>query len=111
MKKLAVMLCFWIGLTGLAHAGAKYLKVESTCGSSEITQEWLEEQQELPFAGGPGAIRLPDDLIATGDWKIYVNPNSKSFSIMMFFPEDDMVCLIGAGQLFTPLKQTQGDNT
>jgi len=111
MRKLAYTLLFYLGLTGFAHAEAKLLQIESMCGPISVTQEFLDSQQELPFAGGLGAVRMSADEYAEGDWKIHVNPQTKSFSLMLVFLEDDIACLIGAGTGFMPLQQIVGNDT
>lgn len=103
MKKLALMLCL-LGSTGLAHAEAKYLQSESLCGPTDKIQEFLTQTKEMPFAGGSGGIQLSKDRVAEGEWQIHVNPQTKTFSIVINFEQDGYGCLIGAGLDFHPLK-------
>ena len=108
MKKQALAFCFLLGLALPAQAN-QIMRMTAACQQSDIVADFITEQyMEVPFAEGPSVIRLNETQYAEGLGKIYVNPKTGGFSVVMEFPEDDVACILLMGDDFKPAIQGDG---
>jgi len=85
------------------------LQCESESGKMfDLTQS---KYSEIPFAAGEGIF-----MSLSGQWKnahvfMTVNPDTKSYSIIIVDPDTGIECMLMPGGNFRPLGMPQGDPT
>jgi hypothetical protein len=107
MKKLALTICVLLGLAGVAQAQKQQeeiliMPVSALCTSTKnIDRNLKKEYNEIPFAEGIGAVYNSNvqDYVATRT-RIFLDPNTFSFSIVIDLPEDNMSCIMITGDEF-----------
>ena len=110
MKKLALTICVLIGLAGVARAQSTetlYMPLSAVCLSTKnIDKELKKQYNEIAFAEGVGAVYNSklQDYIATRT-RIFLDPNTFSFSIVFDVPEDGISCVVITGDEFQPSRK------
>lgn len=108
MKTLALLsiLCFGL-MTDIVQAQEppiirKLLLVHDCAHVSIVLPRLQEVYQEEPFAMGRAAVVLPQtNQIVDGILLMHVNRETFSYTISILF-EDDMLCMLTAGDEFRP---------
>ena len=87
---------------------AKTIKVEIPCNEARFIEFNLtHEYNEIGLAEGTGAFMLPDGNGVTGTVTTYINPESRSFTILLKTGDDetDLACILFAGDDFVPVRK------
>lgn len=75
----------------------------NTCAETEYVENWLSvNSKEVPVVKGNGAIMSLNGEAFAGIWKVWANPETRSFTILIEFPEDGMTCVVGLGEQLEP---------
>lgn len=75
------------------------------CGQSSAVWDILQNKyQEKPFALGIGSLIRNDGLPVSGDLVMWTNPDKKSFTVSVTFPEVGVTCMIVNGREFQLLE-------
>jgi hypothetical protein len=110
MLKLATTL---LGLTltlGSAQAQSAetlYLPIAAVCiPTKNVDKELKSQYNEIPLAEGVGTVynSVLQDYIVTRT-RIFLDPNSFSFSIVVDVPKDGMSCVVITGEEFQPSRK------
>ena len=78
------------------------------CGPPEMVAKMMEDYKEVPVAEGNTFINRPDLMLQPGPFTLYVNPNTKSWTMVVKFKPagfPEMWCTVGAGTDFGPVLQ------
>lgn len=105
MKYLAATLLTWlIAFPALAEESEeKSLYTVGACAKSDIAdRSLLEAYGETPFALGSAIVEVPKYGTAEGVLIITVNPKTRTYTINIYFEDDDMVCMLTSGENFSP---------
>jgi hypothetical protein len=106
--KLALVFSLVMGLALPAHAN-QILNLTGSCAASEDVHRYLtQEYEEVPFSQGPSVIRLPSGEYAGGIARIYVNPQTRGFTVVTEFVEEGVTCILLMGDDFRPIRQGEG---
>jgi hypothetical protein len=81
--------------------GIVNLPVMLDCGPIASIMEILQNYKELPTATGDASWRIPNGQMLKGRMVIWINPQTKSFSITIQ-PNEDMACIFLPGMNFAP---------
>jgi hypothetical protein len=110
MKSLILTLA--LALTTGVHAqsvepeqdfDAMALYTLNTCAPTEYVENWLTvNSREEAVVRGNGAIMGLDNEPFTGIWKLWANRETRSFTILIEFPQDGMTCVVGLGEDLEP---------
>lgn len=99
-------LAFAFSLTAtsaLAQVESKVMFLMSDCIDTRINNHFMyNELMEIPFAGGKGVMKREDGEFSEGVWKIYASPDTKNFTIIIEFPQENLSCLVGMGDDLAP---------
>ena len=112
MTKLAILA---LGLA-LAYTPAhseqsdvQILTLEHDCAPAARVLPHLEEEfGERPFALGRAGVKLPEGKEAEGLLVMSVNPGTRSYTINILFEDDDIICMLTAGDKFQPATRNNG---
>jgi len=110
MTKLAILI---LGLA-LAYtpvhsqeSDIQVLTLINDCAPAERVLPHLEKEfGERPFAFGRAGVKLPSGDEVQGILLMNVNVDTRTYTINILFEEDDMVCMLTAGDKFQPAIQT-----
>ena len=94
MKFLAAILLLLFSFSAIA--GEKRLKVIE-CGSDVQFLELMTKYKEYALVGGIGDVEFENGTVAQLPVYVFVNPESRSFTIVEFFPEAGDACVIAYG--------------
>lgn len=83
--------------------GIVNLPVMLDCGPITSIMEILANFKELPTATGDATWKIPNGQILKGKMVIWINPQTKSFSITIQ-PSSEMACIFLPGMNFAPFK-------
>jgi hypothetical protein len=83
------------------------LPIMVECGTPEVVGQMLVRYQEVPTAEGTATWRIPTGQLLTGPMVIWINPETKTYSITIQ-PSDDMVCVVLPGNGFGAWTSTPG---
>jgi len=83
------------------------MQIIAGCQSTDMMTDYISQYDEIPFVGGPGVFRRFDGELAEGDFKMYVNPNTQTFTLTVEFPSDNIVCIVFMGDDLKPVAQGQ----
>lgn len=61
----------------------------------------LKQYDEIPFVEGTGYIAIPGDREMVGKFRMFLNPDGKTFTIMLTLP-GEIHCMIMSGADVTP---------
>ena len=79
------------------------------CDYTEILKSFVyDEERQIPFVGGVGIMQRHDGEFAEGVWKVYVDPDQDTYSIVREFPADGVMCLVGMGEDLAPFEEHIG---
>jgi len=95
---LAAALISLIPTVAAAQNFRPMLMLADCAPSAAIEQFIYQDFGETPFTGGEGIMQRDDALFAGGVWKIYTSPDWSTFTIVIEFPADDVMCLVGMGE-------------
>lgn len=110
MKKLALAICVFVGLTGVARAqeippSILNFPMTSPCYLTEDADSILEKEYgELPFAIGESIVwnsKVKEYIPVTT--RIFVNPKTFSFSIAYDVDDEPVTCIFTTGNDFRPI--------
>lgn len=110
MKKLALTTCVLFGLAGVAQAQQEEIltmPISAICTPTKSVDKELKTQyNEIPFAQGVGSVYNSklQDFVATRT-RIFLDPKTFSFSIVVDIPEDDISCIVITGDSFQPSRR------
>lgn len=83
--------------------------IMADCDYIEILKSFVyDEERQIPFVGGTGIMQLDNLAFAEGVWKVYVDPDQDTYSIVIEFPEDGVMCLVGMGKGLAPFEDHIG---
>lgn len=94
MKFLAAILILLFSFSAIA--GEKRLKVIE-CGSDVQLLELITKHKEYALVGGIGDVEFENGLVSQLPVYVFVNPDTRSFTIVEFFPEAGDACVIAYG--------------
>jgi hypothetical protein len=77
------------------------------CQPTQQMESLAEQFDEIPFVGGPGVFRRWDGEFADGVLKIYANPATLTFTVVVEFPSDGISCIVLMGDDLQPIVQGQ----
>ena len=106
MKKLALIVAFFFGLTTSVFAQERelLLPVFGNCSDTGNAEQYVnDEHSEIAFATGSMVVRIQDNRIAEGVGTIYLHPQKKTFTLILNFPEDGKSCILLMGDEFAPV--------
>lgn len=78
------------------------------CGPPDKIQKMVDDYGEVEIAEGNTFIIRPDLMIQPGPFTLYVNPNTKTWTMVVKFKPGgypEMWCIVGAGTEFGPSVQ------
>lgn len=82
--------------------------IMADCDYTEALKSFVyDEERQIPFVGGVGIIQRHDREFAQGVWKIYVDPDQDTYSILIEF-FDGVMCLVGTGSGLAPFEEPVG---
>lgn len=81
--------------------GIVNLPVMLDCGPITSIMEILQNYKEVPTATGDASWRIPNGQMLKGRMVIWINPDTKSFSITIQ-PSEEMACIFLPGMNFAP---------
>jgi hypothetical protein len=110
MTKLAIFLILSLGLTVVSKIQAQakeeiyYFTSMGECAKFGDVESFVQKQHgEKPFTESKIILRAAKNgRLYEGNLVTYVNPDTKSFSLVVQFEEDGYSCIIGAGSDFGP---------
>ena len=111
LDKIALtFFAIWIGLTVNAHAG-EWNEKPVMCEQKEIVQKLLRDKGEVLLMSGIQLtkVRDPDEpnglslTPATLPLQVFVNIETKTFSITELHPTYNSICIIAYGENFSSL--------
>ena len=107
-RVLAMLLA--LSLTTQAQAEPRMMGITLQCDNEsgrilEMVQSG--NYQELPFASAQGIVQNITGRWQAADVVMTVNPDSRSFSIVIIDPNSGTECLLLAGQKFGPIVEQQ----
>lgn len=113
MKKLALILFAILGLAWAARAQQTVeilrLPMSSECLPWKVVNNILiREFDELPFVIAEGGldVQLPGEIQKVEHkLVIYLNSNDRTYTVVAFFPEDGMACVLSSGINFRPFAE------
>jgi hypothetical protein len=114
MKTLALILFVIMGLTTSIHAQESnktlVLTLAHDCAPANQVLPYLEEKfGEIAFAmGRAGVILANNGKEAEGILLMNVNPNTLTYTVNILFEEDQIVCMLTAGDKFQPAFDQKG---
>ena len=74
------------------------MMIMADCANSRTVKQFIyQDLQEIPFSGGWGIMQRDDAQFAEGVWKVYTRPDWGTFTIVIEFPDDGVMCLVGMG--------------
>jgi hypothetical protein len=108
MKKLALILFVTLGLAGVARAQQDpellTMPLTAPCYLTKDAEQLLKKEHgEIAFAQGESVIwnsKIEDYINVTT--KIYVNPETFSFTVAYDVVEDGVTCVVTTGNNFRP---------
>ena len=106
MKKLALLIAFFFGLTTstIAQESELLLPIFGNCSDTGYAESYVDkEHNEIAFATGNMVVRIRDNRIAEGVGTIYLHPQKKTFTLILNFPEDGKSCILLMGDDFAPV--------
>jgi len=77
------------------------LPIMVQCGSAEFIDTVMSNYNEVPFATATGTWTLPDGSPLTGGVEVYVNPETRTFSVLIV-PNPEVKCVVISGNSFGP---------
>lgn len=98
MKKILMIVMLLLPFPGLASGFP--INLVGVCASQDKALLLLKKFGREPFVQADGQIRLSVDKALPGTIRIFVNPVTWSFSVMMVNPEESLWCLIAEGTNF-----------
>ena len=111
LDKIALtFFAIWIGLTVNAHAG-EWNEKPVMCEQKEVVQKLLRDKGEVLLMSGIQLtkVRDPDEpngyspIPATLPLQVFVNLETKTFSITELHPTYNSICIIAYGENFSSL--------
>jgi hypothetical protein len=81
--------------------GVTILPIPTPCGNIPLDELYLEKYGEIPFLEGDGSIVVGPDQAVNGIVEMYVNPETKSFTIV-FNINDKLYCMLTSGKDLKP---------
>lgn len=82
--------------------------IMADCDYTEVLKSFVyDEERQIPFVGGVGIIQRHDREFAQGVWKIYVDPDQDTYSILIEV-FDGVMCLVGMGSGLAPFEDHAG---
>ena len=103
MFKISTLLLMLFAAPAAAQSAPMVILAD--CASISAVRQYVEEAKEIPFVGGPGMMQRDDQEFAEGVWKIYMNPQTETYSIVIEFPWDNVSCLVGIGAELAPFQE------
>ena len=108
MFRLILTVLLGLALTAPAHTeennDQEYPFVELPmlvqCGSYELIDKVFEDFKELQLAESVSNFKIPDGRMITAPMEIYVNPKTRTFSVVVVL--DTVKCIAFSGHSFTP---------
>lgn len=83
--------------------------ITADCDYTEVLKSFVyDEERQIPFMGGAGIMQLDNLAFAEGVWKVYVDPDQDTYSIVIEFPGDGVMCLVGMGSGLAPFEDHTG---
>ena len=108
LKSIAASLGLALAL-GSAHAqeqkkeqSSVQLPIAATCDITENIVKYVASFDEKPFSKKDAVVSASDGNALKGVLVIYVNPETKSNTVVMHFPEDGVSCVLAIGENFAP---------
>lgn len=84
------------------------------CGPPDKITKMVQEYGEVPIAEGNTFIIRPDLMLQPGPLTLFVNPNTKTWTMVVKFKPSgypEMWCVVGAGTEFGPAIQKTSTST
>lgn len=87
-----------------ATAQVLKLPMVGTCMTTDDMGALLEDRyQEVLFAGGPGAVEMPNGETAEGVIVLSATPDWSTYTITISFAKEGTTCMIGSGSNLQPI--------
>ena len=104
MCKIAATFLFLLAVITAAKADTLRLPTLSECDSNpqNIIDLVQEKYNEVPFVEGQGGIISLNGQYMVAEFKMFLNPDTKSFSIVTIDPVTGAGCLYFAGNNLKP---------
>ena len=96
-------MAFWGGfITGNSAFAGEWNDKPVMCEQKEVALEAVKAKGEVPLITGIQSVKVRDpdglsDIPAHVPLQIFVNPKTKTFSILEFHPSYNSICVIGFG--------------
>lgn len=109
MKWLATFLCL-LAMPALADLNHKtqsqpppvtFIPLATPCGSIPLDETYLEKFGEIGMLEGEASIYLDPTRALNGTMRMYVNPETKTFTVVFSIGEE-MYCMIVSGKELRP---------
>ena len=113
MTRLAALLATVLAIATPAYSQQEYdimvfpMAIPCTPPSPDIYQNFEDNTGELPMLRGDAIVGSLDNTDFEVTMEMFVNPNTKNFSIVIYFEQDDMACILTVGKELAPF--IQGD--
>lgn len=89
--------------TAQEETTVKKLQLVHDCAPAKNILPLLRDQfGERPFALGSATVTIPDGRVAEGVLMLTVNAETKTYTVNILFVEDEMMCMLTAGENFQP---------
>lgn len=109
LASLALLTSSVSALAQQTEPEALYFNSANQCLPREQLKEILEERYDQePFVIGLGAVKSATNFqVYQGLMLMYANPKTKSYTIIIYFEEDDVSCVLISGDQFQPAIRDQ----
>ena len=112
MKKLMTALALAVSLAAPAQAQDADIMVfpmglPCTPPGPDLYENFEANAGEVPMLRGEAIVGSLDDRDFEVTMEMFVNPDNANFSIVIYFEQDDMACVLTVGKELTPF--IQGD--
>ena len=110
MKKLLTSLALAVSLAAPTQAQEMMvfpMAIPCTPPAPELHDNFERNMGELPMLRGTAIVSAIDGTEFDVTMEMFVNPNNKNFSIVLYFDDDAMACILTVGKELTPF--IQGD--
>ena len=110
MKKLLTSLALAVSLAAPTQAQEMMvfpMAIPCTPPAPEMYQNFEDNMGELPMLRGEAIVSAIDGKEFNVTLEMFVNPDTKNFSIVVYFDDDAMACILTVGKDLMPF--IQGD--
>lgn len=105
MLRICTLVLSLLTISSPAWAQSVPMLLLSDCASTAAVRDYVQATDEIPFVGGPGMMQQADQQFADGVWKIYMNPQTETYTIVIEFPWDHVACVVGIGAGLAPFEE------